>query len=288
MSAPPEFSLLLPVYGGDSARFLLRAFRSSVIDQTLRPSEVVLVQDGPVSAALVSAIAELDRSTPVPLRIVILPENRGLSEALTAGLAECAYEVVARMDADDVSEPNRFSVQLGLIADGFELVGSGLHEFSETEAGEELGIRRIPPIAPDEISRYARFHDPFNHPTVVYTKSAVERAGGYQPLGMMEDYWLFARMLAAEVRAVNSPEALVRYRVSSGAYKRRGGLKLLQSEWMLQRAFRRSGFTTRGQFLRNVVVRGGYRLVPERIRRVAYRSMIAGERDTTGHRSPSS
>ncbi|WP_026940362.1 glycosyltransferase [Humibacter albus] len=278
MTSLPSFSLLMPVYNGDSAPFLLRAFRSSVIDQSLRPSEVVLVQDGPVSAPLVSAIAELDRTTPVPLKIVILPENRGLSEALTAGLAECSFEVVARMDADDISEPHRFSVQLELIAQGYELVGSGLNEFTETEDGERLGVRRVPPTEPDDIRQYARFHDPFNHPTVVYTKAAVARAGGYQPLGMMEDYWLFARMLASDVRAVNSPDALVRYRVSSGAYKRRGGFKLLRSEWMLQRAFMKTGFTTRAQFLRNIVVRGGYRLVPEPVRRRAYRTMIAGER----------
>lgn len=274
MNELPQFSLLLPVYNGDSAQFLLRAFTSSVREQTVKPSEVVLVQDGPVSAAIVSAIAELDRSSPVPVKIVILPENRGLAEALTAGLAECSYDVVARMDADDVSEPHRFAVQLSLVASGYELVGSGLHEFHETASGEHLGMRRTPPTEPAEILRYARFHDPFNHPTVVYTKAAVQRAGGYQPLGMMEDYWLFARMLASGVRAVNSPEALVRYRVSSGAYKRRGGIRLLKSEWMLQRAFRRSGFTTAPQFVRNLVVRGGYRLVPESVRRRAYRKII--------------
>lgn len=277
----PGFSLLLPVYNGDSAEFLLRAYRSSVMEQTLPPSEVVLVQDGPVSAPIVSAIAELDKSTPVPLKIVILPENRGLAEALTAGLAECAFDVVARIDADDVSEPNRFTVQLDLIAQGYELVGSGLREFTETEAGEQLGVRRIPPTDPEEIGAYARFHDPFNHPSVVYTKAAVDKAGGYQPLGMMEDYWLFARMLAGGVRAINSPEALVRYRVSSGAYKRRGGLKLLKSEWMLQRAFRASGFTSRAQFARNIVVRGGYRLVPEWVRRRAYRTLIVGDTEAT-------
>ncbi len=282
MNHRPPFSLLMPVYHGDDAGFLLRAYRSSVLDQTVKPSEVVLVQDGPVSAQLVSAIAELDRNSPVPLRIVILPENRGLAEALTAGLAECRYDVVARMDADDVSEPHRFEVQLDLIARGFELVGSGLHEFSETAEGERLGIRRIPPTHPDEIARYARFHDPFNHPTVVYTKSAVERAGGYRPMGMMEDYWLFARMLAAGVRAVNSPEPLVRYRISSGAYKRRGGIRLLRSEWMLQRAFLRSGFTTPRQFLRNVLLRGTYRLVPEVIRRRAYRAIITQDESRSG------
>lgn len=273
-SEVPEFSLLLPVYNGDSAEFLRLAFHSSVTDQINKPSEVVLVQDGPVSASLVSAIAELDRATSVPLKIVILPENRGLAEALTAGLAECTYEVVARMDADDISEPHRFQVQLALIAQGYELVGSGLHEFYETAEGAQLGIKRVPPSAPDEIRRYARFHDPFNHPTVVYTKRAVNRAGGYQPLGTMEDYWLFARMLAADVRAINTPEPLVRYRISSGAYHRRGGFRLLKSEWMLQRALLKSGFTSPTQFVRNLLVRGSYRLVPEPVRRRAYRKMV--------------
>jgi hypothetical protein len=94
---------------------------------------------------------------------------------------------------------------------------------------------------------------------------------------MMEDYWLFARMLITGVRATNSPDALVRYRISSGAYRRRGGMRLLLSEWMLQRAFLKSGFTTRTQFLRNLVVRGGYRLIPEPIRRHAYRKLIVGD-----------
>jgi glycosyltransferase involved in cell wall biosynthesis len=266
------------VYQGDSADFLLRAFRSSVSEQTLPPSEVVLVQDGPVSAAIVSAIAELDHTSPVPVKIVILPENRGLAEALTAGLQECSYEVVARMDADDISEPRRFEIQLDLVAKGHELVGSGLREFYEGPDGEHQGIRRTPPVSQTEIERYARFHDPFNHPTVVYTKRAVALAGGYQPMGMMEDYWLFARMLAAGVKATNSSEALVRYRISSGAYKRRGGLRLLRSELKLQFAFLRSGFTGKLQFARNVVVRGGYRLVPTPIRRRAYRRLIVSDR----------
>lgn len=286
MSPDIQFSLLLPVYGGDSAGFLIRAYTSSVMEQTCRPAEVVLVQDGPVSASLVSAIAQLDRETPVPLKIVILPENRGLAEALTVGLSECTYDVVARMDADDISEPNRFRVQMNLVSQGYELVGSGLHEFLETDAGIELGLQRIPPVDSDSISRYARFHDPFNHPTVVYTKAAVERAGGYQPLGMMEDYWLFARMLAAGVRAINTPEPLVWYRVSSGAYKRRGGFRLLRSEWLLQQAFVKSGFTTRAQFARNILVRGAYRLVPEFVRKGAYRRIIVrrGSEDALEHR----
>lgn len=275
MTDLPPFSLLLPVYGNDRPDHLERAFRSAVDDQSVRPSEVVLVQDGPVGGPLTAMIAKLLRHPLVPVNLVVIPKNVGLAAALSRGLVECAYEVIARMDADDISAPERFAVQIPLIASGLDLVGSGMFEFAETENGQETIIgTRTPPTDPVHIRSYARFHDPFNHPTVVYTKSSVLAAGGYQPLGTMEDYWLFARMIGAGARVANTPEPLVSYRVSSGSYERRGGWSLLRSELQLQRAFLSSGFTSPSQFVRNVVVRGGYRLVPVGIRRWAYRHLI--------------
>lgn len=260
---------------GDSAAFLKDAFYSAVQRQTLQPAEVVLVQDGPVGKEMTSMIAELSAASPIGVKHIVINENRGLANALAIGLEHTTHDVVARMDADDISEADRFERQLPLIAAGYELVGSGMTEFVVGADGSEvLGQLRIPPVEPSDIQKYARFHDPFNHPTVIYDRRAVARAGGYEPLGMMEDYWLFARMLMREVRATNVPLPLVRYRVSSGAYQRRGGLRLLASEWELQRAFRRARFTSLGQFLRNVALRCGYRLVPVGIRTVAYRCLI--------------
>jgi len=103
----------------------------------------------------------------------------------------------------------------------------------------------------------------------------VRAVGGYTDFALMEDYLLWAKMLVAGARVANVAEPLVRYRVGAGAYARRGGKAQLKAELALQWRFRRIRFTTRRQFLRNVVVRGGYRLVPERIRRVAYRALIA-------------
>ena len=176
------------------------------------------------------------------------------------------------MDADDVAMPERFAKQLALLDTGFDLVGSGLYEFEDDEA-VTIGVR-TPPTGEAHIRRYARFHDPFNHPTVVYRRAAVQQAGGYVPVGLMEDYWLFARMLATGARAENIPEPLVKYRVGAGAYARRGGLNQLKAELRLQRLMRRAGITTPAETVRNVVVRGGYRLVPEGLRRIAYRSLV--------------
>ena len=273
MTDVEPFSLLLPTYHADDPEHLRRAFTSAVMEQTLQPDEVVLVRDGVVPPRLQLTIDELAATSPVPVRTVDIAQNIGLGNALDAGLDACSHEVVARMDADDVSLPRRFEVQLALLAQGYDLVGSALLEFVESE--DVVVGRRTPPLSQEEIRSWSRFHDPFNHPTVVYRRAMVEAVGGYRDLPLLEDYWLFARMIDAGARVANVAEPLVKYRVGAGAYARRGGWQLLRSEIELQRQFRASGFTTRPQFIRNVAVRGGYRLVPERVRRAAYRRVIA-------------
>jgi GT2 family glycosyltransferase len=270
---PQPFSLLLAVYGGDDPGFLRDAFTSSVQDQTRRPDQVVLVQDGPVPDALAATIAALVGDSPVAVDHVVIEENLGLGPALDRGLAACRHEIVARMDADDVSLPTRFERQVPVVEAGADIVGSGLLEFGSSV--DEIVGRRTPPTDPEEIRRVIRFRDPFNHPTVVYRRSAVQAAGGYTDMALMEDYLLFARMVDAGARPANLAEPLVCYRVGAGAYARRGGRDLLRSELAVQRRFRELGITTRRQYVRNVAVRGGYRLVPESLRKLAYRALIA-------------
>lgn len=266
------FSLLVPVYDGDRPDYLRRAFRSAVHDQTVRPDQVIIVRDGPVRAELAECLDELCASSPVPVTFVPLPRNAGLGPALDRGLAASEHDVVARMDADDIAMPHRFAVQVPLTADA-DIVGSGLLEFSG-DTDEVVG-QRVPPVGQEKIARYARMHDPFNHPTVVYRRSAVRAAGGYGDLKLMEDYALFARMLQNGARAVNVAEPLVWYRVGGTAFKRRGGTALLRSELRLQREFRKNGFTSPAQYARNVLVRGGYRLVPWWFRRAVYRPILS-------------
>jgi glycosyltransferase involved in cell wall biosynthesis len=273
------FSLLVPVYHGDRPDYLRRAFRSAVDDQTVRPDEVVIVRDGPVGDELARCLSELQASSPAPVTLVPLERNGGLGPALDHGLAASRFDIIARQDADDVSMPHRFEVELPLMENA-DIVGSGLLEFV-TDTGETIG-QRVPPTDPAQIQRYARMHDPFNHPTVVYRKTAVLAAGGYGDLPLMEDYALFARMLMGGARAVNVPEPLVFYRVGEAAFKRRGGRELLRSELRLQREFRRMGFTSRPQYVRNVLIRGGYRLVPWWCRRAVYRPVLSRRRGQPG------
>jgi glycosyltransferase involved in cell wall biosynthesis len=267
------FSLLLTVYAGDRTEYLKEAFHSAVIDQTRRPDQVVLVQDGPVGADLTATLDALRTASPVEVAFLHLERNAGLGVALDAGLSASRHDIVARMDADDIAMPRRFAVQLPVVEQGADLVGAGMLEFGSGR--DDIVCRRTPVAGAGDIARYARLHDPFNHPTVVYRRSAVVAAGGYGDLPLMEDYWLFARMIACGARMVNLPEPLVYYRVGDGAYERRGGVRLLRAELRLQRELLRGGFTTPLQYLRNVGLRGGYRLAPAWIRRPLYRRFVA-------------
>lgn len=275
---PEQFSVLMSVWREDDPDWLEAAFRSVVHDQIRAPDDVVLVQDGPVPNAMADCITGLIHESPVATTLLALDANVGLGIALDQGMAACAHDIVARMDADDIALPQRFAIQVPLVEQGADLVGSSLLEFG-TDIDDIVG-KRVPPLDPDEIVRYARFHQPFNHPTVVYRRSVVQAAGGYRHLALMEDYLLFAKMIDQGATVANVAEPLVLYRVGAGAYARRGGVELLKSEWRLQRQLRDLRFTSRGQFARNLVVRGSYRLVPEPIRKAAYRRIIArkGER----------
>lgn len=271
-----QLSVLMACYAGDTPEQLRRSLASVTVDQTRRPDQVVLVVDGPVSSGLDDVIAAAVDTLPAEISIHRLECNQGLSAALTAGLALCRHDIVARQDADDVSRPERFAVQVPLLEAGADLVGSALQEFTDDpDQPSDLGLVRVPPLLHDAIVSGARFHQPFFHPTVIFRRSSVLAVGGYEHLASLEDYWLFARMLQAGARVANVPEALVAYRVGAGAYGRRGGVSLLRSEIELQRQFRRIGFTTTFQFARNVTVRGAYRLVPEGLRRTVYRRFLA-------------
>lgn len=267
------FALLLPVYAGDRADFLRLAFESSVQKQTLRPGEVLLVQDGPVDSELTTEINRLRRESPVPVNHIVLAENKGLCEALNIGLMASSFNVIARIDADDFSVPERFERQWAKLCEGFDLVGTGMADFDSDP--EQTAVVRVPPVGADRIRAHARTHNPFNHPTVMYRLEALERVGAYEPFGKMEDYWLWVRLLNDGARVENIADALVRYRSGAGAFERRGGLREAVTEWRLQGKLLRMKFITLPQYLRNIVMKGAYRLMPAWLKRRLFARFIA-------------
>lgn len=299
----PPFSLLMAVYGANGVRELERAVQSGTIEQTLPPSQLVIVRDGPVPVEIQRFLDTLQQtldvwfSISVPARpaphvtVVALEENGGLAHALNEGLGRCDYDIVARADADDLSQPQRFATQLALFAgpDGEapDVAGSAIQEYSLVDGERQLGQVRLLPAGGEELMEYARMQSPVHHPSVVYRKAAVLAAGGYpEGIGRFEDYLLWEKMIVNGARFANVAEPLVLYRADDGAFERRGGRAMLRDEWRLQRTFRADRFTTRWQFVRNVATRAIYRIVPTSIREKAYRKVVARRNATVGPHKP--
>ena len=263
-----DFTLLMSVYAGDKAEFLRAALESATTAQTLPPTRVVIVRDGPVGADVQAVLDEYGGRP--QFEVVPLERNGGLAGALNAGLAHVATPLVARMDADDICAPQRFERQLPLFEAGCDVVGAAITEFTDDVANP--GMVRHVRTDPDEIARAARTASPLHHPTVMFRAAVVAGVGGYPELARMEDYLLWAKLIMAGARVGNVDEPLVYYRVGAGAYARRGGMAMWRSERALQAEFLRMGFTTRAQWARNLVLRGPlYRLMPQGLRQVGYR-----------------
>jgi hypothetical protein len=131
-------------------------------------------------------------------------------------------------------------------------------------------------VGAQRIRDHARTHNPFNHPTMMYRVEALDRVGRYQAFGKMEDYWLGIRIIDSGARVENIAEPLLAYRVGAGAFARRGGWSEARTEWRLQRELLRMGFVTPAQYVRNVVMKGVYRLLPAGVKRVLFRGLIGG------------
>lgn len=184
----PEYSVLMSVYKNDKASYLDLAV-ASMVNQTVKPHDVVVVCDGPLTSKLDACLNEWQKRLGDSLNIVRLPENHGLGYALNVGLLECGCDVVARMDADDISRPGRCETLLfKMSSERLDLVGGAIEEF-DREPGD-MGAVRMPPLTKQEIVVRLRARNPFNHVSVMFDRSVVEKAGGYEPFPWMEDYWL--------------------------------------------------------------------------------------------------
>nr|BFD66466.1 glycosyltransferase [Bdellovibrio sp. HAGR004] len=266
-----NFSLLMAVYVKDDPAAFDRALES-VHQNSVLPTEVVLVLDGPVLSSHEDIIRKFEAI--LPLKIVRLEKNVGLGPALNRGLESCSFDWVARFDSDDVCVSSRFAKQIKYIEDhpDLDIVGSWIAEF-EADERQTTGIRVVPEKSED-IWSFAKLRNPFNHMTVMYRKSAVVKAGYYQNDFLYEDYALWVRMLLAGAVGANIQEVLVYARTGNGMILRRGGFRYLRSELAAQRNFAKLGFLSNFELMRNLLVRVPIRLAGQLIRGIFYRKVL--------------
>ena len=226
-----KFSVSICVYGGDNPAYFDIAMQS-IFNQTLKPDEVVLVVDGPVGEDINNVILKYQNDN---LKIIRLEKNVGHGDARRIGLENCTYDLVALMDADDISSNDRFRKQIDAFIKNpdVSIVGGQISEFID-DTSNIVG-QRIVPLEDNDIKEYMKKRCPMNQVTVMFKKSDVLSVGGYIDWYCEEDYYLWIRMALADLKFANVKDVLVNVRVGNEMYQRRGGLKYFKSEAKLQR-----------------------------------------------------
>ena len=260
-----NYSVLMSVYFKEKPAYLEAAMKS-IFDQTVLTDDFVLVCDGPLTPELDAVISKMQATHPDQLHVVRLEKNGGLGNALNIGIKHCRNELIARMDSDDLSRPERCEKQLNVFRRMPEvsIVSGIVEEFSDSP--DQIDARRVPPETQEEILSFAKRRNPFNHPCVMYRKQAVEDAGGYQDFYLLEDYYLWIRMLQNGAVGYNLQEPLLWMRAGSDLYKRRAGWKYAKTQEALFRYMRDSGFITTSEYLRRTILRTGSSLAPNWMR----------------------
>lgn len=267
-----NFSVLISVYKKEKPSFLEDCL-NSIFMQTLCPTEVVLVKDGPLTPELDDVIRKYVDL--VNLKIISLEYNSGLGIALSKGLECCSYEIVARMDTDDIAKHNRFEKQIAIFKQmpNVDVVGTWIDEFVGENINNIVSVRKLPEVSND-IYSFSKKRNPINHPTVMFKKSAVLAVGGYQDFPLFEDYYLWIRMLVKGYNFYNIPQSLLYFRTSSDVYKRRGGWSYAINEWRLRRKMLYLNLISRSEFWREMPLRFLIRIVPSFVRRYFYLSFL--------------
>lgn len=267
------YSVLMSVYKKENPVFLKQSIES-IQNQTVPTDDFVLVCDGPLTPELDAVLAVKQQELGVVLNVVRLEKNGGLGNALNEGMRHCKNELVARMDSDDIAYPDRCEKQLAIFNTHPEVsVCSGIvEEFSESP--DIVDARRVPPETNAEILKFAKMRNPFNHPCVMYKKSAVMAVGSYQDFYLLEDYYLWVRLLIAGYQGYNIQSPILHMRAGDAMYKRRGGWKHATSQVKLFRYMKNRKFIGERQFLESSTIRIGASVAPSWLRKFVFKCIL--------------
>ncbi|MDM8260094.1 glycosyltransferase [Limosilactobacillus vaginalis] len=269
----PSFSVLMSVYKNDDPDYFDFALES-IERQSVKPSEIVLVEDGLISDALHRIVEKHAKLFEGNLKIIKLKKNNGLGNALKIGIKSVSNQWVARMDSDDYSVPDRFEKQLNKIMAEPEIaiVGGQVKEFNSNI--ENIVGSRTVPIGYKEICSFLKWRSPFNHPTVMFNKRKIEKAGGYIPYGNLEDYYLWSRVIAKGYIVKNLSDTLTYMRVDKGIYSRRGRLSNIKYFYSLRNFLRRKKIINSYEEIVGDIIVTVNIILPSIVRKTIYQNIL--------------
>ena len=269
----PKFSVLMSLYLKEKPEYLNEALKS-VINQTVKPNEIVIVYDGPITTELKSVVEQYVSNNPGLIKIIDNPENKGLGLALADGVPQCTYELIARMDTDDICRKDRFEKQLEeFVKDPrLDICGSHILEFEEKE--ENIVARRRVPLVDKDIKEYQKRRDGFNHVSVMFKKKSVLAAGNYQSCLLMEDTLLWANMFMNGAKGKNIDDYLVYVRIGKNMYERRGGFDYYKKYKAGRRKVYETGYISWVDYKMTLIVQFIVAAIPNRVRGFVFKNLL--------------
>ena len=267
-----KFSVLMSVYYKEKPENLKLAL-DSVINQTLVPNEIVIVEDGPLTQELYNVVEKYLKKYNI-FKIIKIEKNNGLGIALNEGLKHCTYNYVARMDSDDICVNTRFEKQMSFLIKNpnIDAVGSNMIEFNENM--ENIVSEKIVPEYSEEINKYLKKRNPMNHPTVIYKRNKVLEVNGYEDYQYFEDYYLWAKMINNGCKFYNIQENLYKFRAGASMIKRRGGKKYLKYIKNFEKGLLNLKIINKKIYILNLIKRYIISILPDKLREIFYKNIL--------------
>lgn len=223
----------MSIYFKENALHFNECMHSIWTHQTLKPTEIILVEDGALTNELYQVINVWKEQLGLVLNIIKLDQNVGTGKAKNIGLQHCNYDIVCIVDTDDICIKDRFEKQIDFFKNNrdIDIIGGQIYEFID-DLNNISGVREVP-LEHQELINFSKKKSPFNNMTIAYKKEAILNAGGYHHHLWMEDYNLFLRLIAKGYKLQNLPDFLVYARVDNGMHGRRRGWQYIKSEKQL-------------------------------------------------------
>ncbi len=270
-----KYSVLMSVYKNDSPVFLKTALESIYDNQTRKPDEIVVVFDGPLSDELYEVLGKFKEGKESVVKYFPQEVNRGLGEALRIGSELCTGEYILRMDSDDVSDPIRFEKQISYVEahPEIDVLGTDIAEFYKSIEETDKRVRSCPANQRD-IVKMGKKRSPMNHVSVCMKKSALIKAGGYKTLLLLEDYYLWLRMISAGCLLANINETLVYVRVGNGFDSKRGSKERITGWRVLQDFMLEHGMISKREARMNMIYIWGFVKTPIWLKKFMYQKLL--------------
>ena len=272
MEANTKVSVLMSVYVKEKPEYL-KAAMDSILAQTYPVDEIMLIEDGPLTEPLYNLIRDYQEKYPSVIRTFAFEENRQLGRALAKGVELCSNELIARMDTDDIAEPDRIKKQVAYMEahPKVHVLGGSIREFNDEGTIDRV---KYMPLTQEEIYRYAKLRNPLNHMTVMYRRSAILEIGNYQHFPFLEDYSLWSRMLTKGYQIRNLEDVLVRARTSMALVRRRSGWEYFKTFSRLRKLQHELGLTNTLEYLKAMA--GTFLMImqPGFVKELAYKKVL--------------